>query len=83
MLAFKLEKSRFGQLTWFRMYQGHLSKGQSMVNTRTGANMKINNLVKLHADEMENISDVYAGDIFASMGIDCATGESFFIILIA
>jgi len=77
MLAFKLEKSRFGQLTWFRMYQGHLKKGMGMVNTRTGQPQKINNLVKLHADEMENVNTVYAGDIFASMGVDCATGDTY------
>ena len=48
-----------------------------MVNTRTGQPQKINNLVKLHADEMENVNTVYAGDIFASMGVDCATGDTY------
>ena len=79
MLAFKLEKSRFGQLTYFRMYQGHLKLGQNMINTRAEKSTKVNRLVKLHADSLEEVSEVYAGDIFATTGIDCATGNWLFL----
>lgn len=77
MLAFKLEKSKFGQLTYMRMYQGYMKKGQTLVNTRTGKPVKISRLVKMHASDMIDVNEVYAGDIFATFGVDCASGDTF------
>ena len=76
-LAFKLEDGRYGQLTYLRVYQGALRRDDSMVNTRTGKKHKIGRLVRMHADEMEDITDAGAGDIVAMFGIDCNSGDTF------
>ncbi|PKA55726.1 Elongation factor G, mitochondrial [Apostasia shenzhenica] len=52
-LAFKLEEGRFGQLTYLRIYEGVIRKGEFMVNINTGKKIKIPRLVRMHADEME------------------------------
>ena len=75
--AFKLEDGRYGQLTYIRVYQGTLRRDDTIINTRTGKKHKVGRLVRMHADEMEDIQDTGAGDIVALFGIECNTGDTF------
>lgn len=76
-LAFKLEESRFGQLTYVRVYQGTLRRGDMLWNTRTNKKVKVPRLVQMHSADMEDISEAGAGDICAMFGLECASGDTF------
>ena len=76
-LAFKLEESNFGQLTYIRVYQGQLRKGLNVFNARTDKKVKIPRIVRMHSNEMEEVPAVGAGEICAVFGVDCATGDTF------
>ncbi|QDT49961.1 Elongation factor G [Symmachiella dynata] len=76
-MAFKTVVETFGQLTYMRIYQGSLVKGQTYRNTRTGNNVRFGRIVRMHADDREDVDLAEAGDIVAVIGVDCASGDTF------
>jgi elongation factor G len=59
------------------VYQGTLAKSDTVVNVRTGKKVKVGRVVRMHADQMEDIQSLPAGFIGALFGIDCASGDTF------
>ncbi|ADB16590.1 translation elongation factor G [Pirellula staleyi DSM 6068] len=76
-MAFKIVEDPFGQLTFMRLYQGKITKGEMYYNQRTGKKDRFSRIVKMHADKREEIDVAEAGDIVAIMGIDCASGDTY------
>jgi len=76
-LAFKLEVTPYGQLTYLRIYQGSIGKGDDLFITRTRKRIKVGRVVRMHADDMEEIQRGYAGEIVGLFGIECYSGDTF------
>ena len=76
-LAFKLDETQFGQLTYMRIYQGHLAKGKMITNVNDGKKVKLSRIVRMHSDDMEEISYAGAGEVVAMFGIDCRSMDTF------
>ena len=76
-MAFKIVDDPFGQLTFMRIYQGSISKGETYINQRTGRKERFSRIVRMHSDKREEIDTAGAGDIVAVMGIDSASGDTY------
>jgi elongation factor G len=76
-LAFKLEDGQYGQLTYIRVYEGTVEKGCTIVNVRNGKKIKVGRVVRMHADQMEDVDQLCAGYIGALFGIECSSGDTF------
>ena len=77
-LAFKTVTDPYiGRLVYFRVYSGSAKSGSSVLNTVTGDRERLGRIVKMHADQREDIEEVFAGEIAAAIGLkDTSTGET-------
>lgn len=76
-MAFKIAEDPFGALTFMRIYQGTITKGGTYYNQRTGRKERFSRIVRMHADQREDVSEAVAGDIVAVLGVDCASGDTY------
>jgi elongation factor G len=77
-LAFKIMSDPYvGKLTFFRVYSGILNSGSYVLNATKGKRERIGRILQMHANHREEISEVYAGDIAAAVGLkDTTTGDT-------
>jgi elongation factor G len=76
-MAFKIVDDPYGQLTFMRIYQGEIHKGEMYVNQRTGRTERFSRIVRMHADKRQEVDSAEAGDIIAIIGVDCASGDTY------
>ncbi|HPD31983.1 MAG TPA: elongation factor G [Phycisphaerae bacterium] len=75
-MAFKIVDEPFGQLTYTRVYQGTIDKGRTYLNSRTQRKQRVARILRMHADQREDIDRALAGDIVALMGVECNSGDT-------
>ena len=76
-LAFKIATDQFGRLTFYRVYSGCIKSGSYVLNTTTGEKERISRLVRMHSNSRQEITEAYAGDIVAIIGLkDTSTGDT-------
>ena len=77
-LAFKVMNDPFvGNLTFFRVYSGVLKSGSYVMNSTKGEKERIGRILQMHANQRKEISEVYAGEIAAAVGLkDTTTGDT-------
>lgn len=76
-LAFKLEESKYGQLTYMRVYQGTIKRGMTAYNMNGMKKIRLPRLVKMHSNEMVDIDSASAGDVVVAFGLECASMDTF------
>ncbi|HBO42452.1 MAG TPA: elongation factor G [Planctomycetaceae bacterium] len=76
-MAFKIAEDPYGALTFMRLYQGRFTKGGTYFNQRTGRKERFSRIVRMHADQREEVDEAMAGDIVAVLGVDCASGDTY------
>ncbi len=73
-LAFKVQTDPYvGTLTYLRIYSGHLIKGSFVLNANTGEKERIGRILRMHADKREELEEVFAGEIIATVGLKNTT----------
>jgi elongation factor G len=77
-LAFKLQQDKYGQLTYFRVYQGTVTAGDTIFNTSNEMRkVRVPRMFRMHSDDREEIKSAEAGDIVAFYGVEASSGETF------
>jgi elongation factor G len=76
-MAFKIVEDPYGALTFMRIYQGKFVKGNMYYNQRSGRKERFSRIVRMHADQREDVDEAVAGDIVAVLGVDCASGDTY------
>ncbi len=77
MLAFKIMDDPYGVLTFVRLYSGKIAKGSTVLNSSRGKTERIGRMVLMHSNSREEISEAFAGDIVALVGMkDARTGDT-------
>lgn len=76
-MAFKITDDSYGQLTYTRVYQGTLQRGDTHFNPRLNKKQRIGRLVRMHSNDRQEIEKAVAGDIIAMVGVDCASGDTY------
>jgi elongation factor G len=75
-MVFKITDEPFGQLSYVRVYQGTLAKGGQYRNARTNRTLRVGRIVRMHANDRQDIADAGPGDIVALLAVDCANGDT-------
>ena len=77
-LAFKIATDPYvGTLTYFRVYSGSLKKGSYVLNTSTGERERIGRILRMHANDREEVEEIFCGDIGATVGLkNTSTGHT-------
>ena len=77
-LAFKLQQDKYGQLTYFRVYQGTVSAGDTIFNVSNEMRkVRVPRMFRMHSEDREEIPSAEAGDIVAFYGVEASSGETF------
>jgi elongation factor G len=75
-MIFKIVGETFGQLSYTRVYQGRIARGGAYRNARTNKALRVGRIVRMHADDREDVDEARPGDIVAMVGIECAGGDT-------
>ncbi|CAN5495557.1 elongation factor G [soil metagenome] len=77
-LAFKLQQDKYGQLTYFRVYQGTVTAGDTIYNVSNEMRkVRVPRMFRMHSEDREEIPSAEAGDIVAFYGVEASSGETF------